>query len=1001
MDEWQLNIGLMQRIRSKYEAAGRTLGTELAEDGASGSPQDLEEHHEEDVIPDTPSPVFNKIKPQRVYLTKPMQNPNGRVHQSNISRELLSQKYNKDNRKDALARLKAQRDKRKNPRESSSDEEELEPKKHQSSSGSESELEETPLTNGTNLAQTLYTTHPEQELGSHSRLATTAGSMIKEDSASCDGKNTAVGVKGASIMESINANIAHVSACAEAPSIDHVQLGASGCSEGGDVGTGDTKDDVLDMKGVPGCGNHSPTKQHSDSDSMEDNMSLASFANRVRKKSPELKNPPDHDVAVSSRCGEDTKCYQGNSLHSDDAVMLSTYQSQGAQGNHASLSVSSVTNTDTSLYADMTPNQQQIDPGCSDRLSDAKTFSEPGSVHHDTVLISPTEGRHSNVTRYSAKWNKFMTAARQKCAGAEAATKKHEEDDDDDDDFKLSSSQKAAQRLSDSQRNEGSKPGCGQRRHRLAFPATMSSNASRYEAVSKEDTDKNLSSRGSSSTLTKSLGRENMDTSLGSVTHQGSRLLKLTPGSRCVPRNGIKGQQTTNVRKAENEFKSAREEMEIRNRSRNKDSILNASSAHMKPLKKRKLPSSTSSASLPRTTSGTSSDIYQGNQTTGASHPSTAVPELQNRNPPVTATSVPPPTASTASEDLDIIALETPSEDTAPGERRRGKRRRTASTARNIWAALTPVARGMSSRRHQTTSPTPGAEDEVILLSPDPVETINLIESDEALARRLQEEMDMEYAASLAASSHQTDSLVIPPPLPPSPPPLRGTGVNLYSPVRMRGTRVRNARAPVPVATGARTRSGHIQNELDHLNEEDVAMLMRIGASWGVQRATHLEQATPELAAQSQRFAYTVDEVQGMLDQEVMQYLAARRNHRVNAVSVGRRGRGRQRAGRTWLSAYGPNDGNDYEELLDLAERLGDVKKRGLSTEEISCLPTKSYSKTDEVEQRECHICMCDYTDGENLRILTCFHEFHAPCIDRWIKDNPTCPVCRVEVQLH
>ena len=34
----------------------------------------------------------------------------------------------------------------------------------------------------------------------------------------------------------------------------------------------------------------------------------------------------------------------------------------------------------------------------------------------------------------------------------------------------------------------------------------------------------------------------------------------------------------------------------------------------------------------------------------------------------------------------------------------------------------------------------------------------------------------------------------------------------------------------------------------------------------------------------------------------------------------------------------------------------------------------------------ECHVCMCEYEENDQIRILTCFHSFHSQCIDKWIK---------------
>jgi len=39
------------------------------------------------------------------------------------------------------------------------------------------------------------------------------------------------------------------------------------------------------------------------------------------------------------------------------------------------------------------------------------------------------------------------------------------------------------------------------------------------------------------------------------------------------------------------------------------------------------------------------------------------------------------------------------------------------------------------------------------------------------------------------------------------------------------------------------------------------------------------------------------------------------------------------------------------------------------------------------------------YEAGEELRVLSCAHEFHRECGDRWLQINSTCPLCRKPLQ--
>lgn len=77
-----------------------------------------------------------------------------------------------------------------------------------------------------------------------------------------------------------------------------------------------------------------------------------------------------------------------------------------------------------------------------------------------------------------------------------------------------------------------------------------------------------------------------------------------------------------------------------------------------------------------------------------------------------------------------------------------------------------------------------------------------------------------------------------------------------------------------------------------------------------------------------------------------------------------------------------------------------DDRRRGLTKEQIDNLSTRNYehNSTDAELGKICSVCISDYVTGNKLRQLPCMHEFHIHCIDRWLSENCTCPVCRQPV---
>jgi hypothetical protein len=82
----------------------------------------------------------------------------------------------------------------------------------------------------------------------------------------------------------------------------------------------------------------------------------------------------------------------------------------------------------------------------------------------------------------------------------------------------------------------------------------------------------------------------------------------------------------------------------------------------------------------------------------------------------------------------------------------------------------------------------------------------------------------------------------------------------------------------------------------------------------------------------------------------------------------------------------------------------GDLQPQG-STTMMSSSPSAAVAlddPTQEIDQDDLHdlcaICLTDYDDGEELRVLPCSHFFHPACVDPWIGTHNACPMCKAQV---
>ncbi|XP_054807025.1 putative RING-H2 finger protein ATL36 isoform X2 [Prosopis cineraria] len=74
----------------------------------------------------------------------------------------------------------------------------------------------------------------------------------------------------------------------------------------------------------------------------------------------------------------------------------------------------------------------------------------------------------------------------------------------------------------------------------------------------------------------------------------------------------------------------------------------------------------------------------------------------------------------------------------------------------------------------------------------------------------------------------------------------------------------------------------------------------------------------------------------------------------------------------------------------------------GLEPTSVENFPTKKYSDGcfAAAENSQCTVCLSEYQGEDVLRILPyCGHFFHATCIDLWLQQHSTCPVCRISLR--
>ena len=74
------------------------------------------------------------------------------------------------------------------------------------------------------------------------------------------------------------------------------------------------------------------------------------------------------------------------------------------------------------------------------------------------------------------------------------------------------------------------------------------------------------------------------------------------------------------------------------------------------------------------------------------------------------------------------------------------------------------------------------------------------------------------------------------------------------------------------------------------------------------------------------------------------------------------------------------------------------VIRERLLQNRINKIKKKRINFTNDLQDKECSICLEEFKENELLIKLECNHYFHEKCIHDWFKSNMNCPLCRLNL---
>lgn len=97
-------------------------------------------------------------------------------------------------------------------------------------------------------------------------------------------------------------------------------------------------------------------------------------------------------------------------------------------------------------------------------------------------------------------------------------------------------------------------------------------------------------------------------------------------------------------------------------------------------------------------------------------------------------------------------------------------------------------------------------------------------------------------------------------------------------------------------------------------------------------------------------------------------------------------------------------DENDYEFLCRLDDTV--ESRKGADDQIINKISLCSFGSGNnpqdvaayEMDPR-CPICLENFAEGVEIRVMPCRHKYHRCCLDKWLKIKAVCPICNMNIK--